>query len=95
MEEVNAKRAAIFVVAACLIGMVVGSAVTLAVLSVQRAITSSGLIVAVNVGVYSDAACTLNLTSIDWGYLCPRGSARRTIYVKNIGNVPMTLILCA
>jgi hypothetical protein len=66
MEQVNAKRVAIFVVSACLIGMVVGSAVTLAVLNVQRAIPSSGMVVAVNVGVYSDAACTLNLTSTDW-----------------------------
>ena len=67
MEQINAKRVAIFVVSACLVGMVVGSAVTLAVLNVQRAIPSTGLVVAVNVGVYSDAACTLNLTLIDWG----------------------------
>jgi len=60
MEKVNAKRAVMFVVAAWTGGMLVGSAVTLAVLNVQRAIPSSGLVVAVNVGVYSDAACTLN-----------------------------------
>ena len=66
MEQVNAKHAAIFVLSECLIGMVVGSAVTLAVLNVQRAIPSSGMVVAVNVGVYSCSACTLNLTSIDW-----------------------------
>ena len=91
MEQVNAKRAAIFVVPACLIGMVVGSAVTLAVLNVQRAIPSSGLVVAVNVGVYSDSGCTLNLTPIDWGSVYPGGSAPRTIYVKNTGNAPITL----
>lgn len=91
MKQVNAKRTAIFVVAACLIGMALGSAVTLAVLNVQRAIPSSGLVVAVNVGVYSDSACTLNLTSIDWGSVYPAGSASRTIYVKNTGNVPITL----
>ena len=66
MEQVNAKRAVIFVVAACLIGMAVGSAVILAVLNVRRAIPFSGMVVAVNVGVYSDATCTLNLTSTDW-----------------------------
>ena len=95
MEQVNAKRVAIFVVSACLIGMVVGSAVTLAVVNVQRAIPSSGLVVAVNVGVYSDAGCTLNLTSIDWGSVYPGGSVSRTIYVKNTGNVPMTLSMAA
>jgi formate hydrogenlyase subunit 4 len=91
MEQVNAKRAAIFVVAACLIGMVVGSAVTLAVLNVQIPIPSAGLVVAVNVGVYSDPACTLNLTSIDWGSVYPGSGVSRTIFVKNTGNVPVTL----
>ena len=95
MEQVNAKRVAMFVVAACLVGMLVGSAVTLAVLNVQRAIPSSGLVVAINVGVYSDAACTLNLTSIDWGSVYPGGSVSHTVYVKNIGNVPMTLSMAA
>jgi hypothetical protein len=73
MEQVNAKRLAIFIVSACPIGMVVGSAVTLAVLNAQRAIPSLGMVVAVNVGVYSDAACTLNLTPIDWGSVYPGG----------------------
>jgi hypothetical protein len=61
LEQVNPKRAVVFAVVACLIGMAIGSTVTLAVLNAKRAITSSGLVVAVNVGVYSDAACTLNL----------------------------------
>ena len=91
MEKVNPKRAAIFAMATCLIGMVVGSAVTLAILNVQRSIPSSGMVVAVNVGVYSDSACTLNLTSIDWGNVYPGGSVPRTIYVKNTGNAPITL----
>lgn len=91
MEQVNPKRAAMFAIVACLIGMAIGSTVTLAVLNAQRAIPSSGLVVAVNVGVYSDSACTLNLTSIDWGNVYPSGSVSRTIYVKNTGNVPMTL----
>ena len=91
MEQVNAKRVVTFVVAACLVGMLVGSAVTLAVLSVQRAIPSSGMVVAVNVGVYSDAGCNLNLTSIDWGNVYPGGSVPRTIYVKNTRNAPITL----
>ena len=38
MEQMNAKRAIIFAVATCLIGMLVGSAVTLAVLNVLRAV---------------------------------------------------------
>ncbi len=91
MSQVNAKRTALFVVAACLIGMVISSAFTLAILDAQRVIPSSGLVAAVNVGVYSDVACTLNLTSITWGNVYPGDSVPRTIYVKNTGNVPMTL----
>ena len=53
MEQVKPKRAALFAIAACLIGMVIGLTVTLAVLSGQRAIPSSGSIVAVNIGMYS------------------------------------------
>ncbi len=80
-------------VAACLVGMVVGSGLTLAVLNVQRAIPSSGLVVAVNVGVFSDSACTLNVTMIDWGTVYPGESVTRLVYVKNGGNVPLTLTL--
>ena len=74
MEQVNPKRVIMFAVAACLIGMAIGSTVTLAVLNVQRAIPSSGLVVAVNFGVYSDAGCTQNLTFIDWASVYPGGS---------------------
>jgi hypothetical protein len=95
MEQVSPKRAVMFAVTACLIGIALGSAVTLAVLNVQRSIPSSGLVVAVNVGVYSDAACTLNLTSIDWGSVYPAGAASHVIYVKDTGNVPMTLNMTA
>ena len=95
MEQVNAKRVLMFVVAACLVGMVVGSAVTMAVLNEKRAIPTSGSVVAVNVAVYSDSACTLNLTSINWGFVYPGDSVSRTIYVKNGGNIPLTLSMAA
>lgn len=91
MEQVSPKRAVVFAVTACLVGAVLGSTVTLAVMNVQRAIPSSGLVVAVNVGVYSDSACTLNLTTIDWGSVYPGGSVSRVIYVKDAGDVPLTL----
>jgi hypothetical protein len=93
MEHVKAKRTLLFVVSACLIGMAMGSAVTLAVLNVTRAIPSSGMVVAVNVGVYCDSACTLNLTSIGWANVYPGSSVSRTIYMKNTGNAPVTLSL--
>jgi len=73
--------------------MAVGSAVTSAFLSSQRSIPSTGMVLAVNLGVYADAGCTVNLTSIDWGSLYPGDSASRTVYVKNSGNTPIALAM--
>ncbi|MCW4047988.1 MAG: hypothetical protein NWE99_10610 [Candidatus Bathyarchaeota archaeon] len=61
-----------------------------AILSTQQ-IPSSGTITAVNVGVYTDSACTTNCTSISWGTIAPGNTTTRTVYVKNTGNVPVTL----
>ena len=91
MEQVKAKNAALFMVAACLVGMAAGSALTSAFLSQQRSIPSTGLVLAVNLGVYADAGCSVNLTAIDWGSLYPGDSASRTVYVKNSGNTPIVL----
>ena len=52
---------------------------------------STGTISAVNVGVYSNSACTTNCTSISWGTISPGSSTTYTVYVKNTGNVPVTL----
>jgi len=81
----------LLVAVACLAGIVIGSAVTFAFLSSQRAIPSSGLVVSVGVGVYSDAGCTVNVTSVDWGSVYPGESVSRVVYVKNTGNAPITL----
>jgi hypothetical protein len=91
LEQVNPKRVLLLVAVACLAGIVIGSAVTFAFLSSQRAIPSSGLVVSVGVGVYSDAGCTANMTSIDWGNVYPGDSVSRVVYVKNVGNAPITL----
>lgn len=64
---------------------------TAGLLSVNQAVPSSGTITALNVGVYSDSACTQSLTSIDWGTISPGDTVTRTIYVKNTGNAKMTL----
>jgi hypothetical protein len=95
LEQVNSKRVLLFVVAACLIGMVVGSAVTFAVLQRSYSISSAGLVIGVNVGVFADSACTQNLTAISWGSVYPGESVSRTVYVKNTGNAPITLSMAA
>ena len=68
------------------------SLVTAGLIATQT-VTSNGTVSAVNVGVYSDIACTQNLTSISWGTLYPGNSTTRTIYVKNTGTLPVTLTM--
>ena len=64
---------------------------TTGLLMSSQTLQSNGTVTAVNVGVYSDSGCTQNCTSIDWGSIAPGNSSTRTIYVKNIGTIPMTL----
>lgn len=64
--------------------------VTAGIISTQS-IPSDGTITAVDVGVYSNIECSQNCTSISWGSLYPSNSTTRTVYVKNIGTVPITL----
>jgi hypothetical protein len=66
---------------------------TAAVLSNNQTVPLSGTINAVNLGVYSDSACTQTVTSLAFGTLNPGGTATQTIYVKNTGNVPETLTM--
>jgi hypothetical protein len=44
-----------------------------------------------SLGVYSDSACTQQLTSIDWGTISPGGSVVRTMYLKNTGDAQLML----
>lgn len=58
LEKANARVSLLIVAAACLVGRALGSALTFAFLTSQRAIPSTGLVVAVDVEVFSDAACS-------------------------------------
>jgi hypothetical protein len=75
---------------AALIGLIV---TTTGLLTINQTVSSSGTVTAINVGVYSDSACTTELTSIDWGMISPRNSVNRTIYLKNTGNAQITLFM--
>jgi hypothetical protein len=64
---------------------------TSALLSANQNVPIQGTVSAVNVGVYTDSACTSNCTSLSAGTLAPGASKTFTVYVKNTGTVPMTL----
>jgi len=66
---------------------------TLGLLSSSVRISSSGVIASVNLAVYWDNACTNPVTAIDWGTIRPGESMPLEIFIKNTGNVPITLSL--
>lgn len=45
----------------------------------------------VGVGVYSDNACATALSTISWGNMNPSYAKTYAMYVRNEGNVPVTL----
>jgi hypothetical protein len=58
-------------------------------LSASQTLASSGSIqvtASINIGLYSDSACTQSAAAITWGTLEPGGAITRTLYVKNTGN---------
>ena len=61
------------IIAIAMVGLIL-TVTTAGLLSVSQSVSSSGTVTAVNVGVYSDAACTQTLTSIDWGTISPGSS---------------------
>jgi len=62
-----------------------------ALLSTSQNIPVDGSVSAINVGVYADSACTVNCTSISAGTIAPGSTKTYTIYVKNMGPIPMNL----
>jgi hypothetical protein len=65
--------------------------VTSAVLFSSQNVPLNGTVSAVNVGVYTNADCTINCTNISAGTVSPGSSHTYTVYVKNTGNEPVTL----
>ncbi len=56
-------------------------------------IPNTGVFAGTNVGVYTTSACTANLTSISWGTVRSGQAYTRTGYIRNNGNLNMTLAL--
>ena len=68
---------------------------TAAVLSTNQTVPLNGTINAVNLGVYSDSACTQTASALNVGTLNPGATATQTVYIKNTGTVPETLTMTA
>jgi hypothetical protein len=90
MELERRKLGAI--AALCIIaGLLVGSISTYAALQWPYKITATVNIKSLGVTVYADAACTTPLVTIDWGMMEPGQTKNQLAYIKNEGNVPVTM----
>ena len=69
---------------------------TLGLLTISQTIPSSGTVTIIsspNIAVFSNSQCTQTLSSVDWGSITPGESVSKTIYIKNTGDVPLTLTM--
>lgn len=90
-SKTQRKRVLILVSSLIAIVIVVASLMVYGKLFVAQSVGNSASIKAVNVTVWQDSSCNVPLTSIDWGMLEPGESAIKIFYIKNEGNVALTL----
>ena len=57
----------------------------------SKTINNEGNVYSIGVGVYWEDTCTNEVSTINWGYIEPGSSQNVTIYIRNEGNIPMTL----
>jgi len=91
VENLSLRKIVTGTVIAAIVMITVMMTNALSLLQSSAPLTHNGTIETLNVGVFQDSACTQSLSTLNWGTLRPGTSANRTIYVKNTGNVPVTL----
>jgi hypothetical protein len=96
MEETGRGRAkwigsSVVVFAGVFAALLVTSPLTLGFLTGSNDVSNTGILTSANVGVYTTQKCTTNLTRIGWGRVLPGSNYTKTGYVRNNGNVNMTL----
>jgi hypothetical protein len=70
--------------------------VVLAALNASTTVPLNGTInTSANIEAYSDIACTQLVTALNVGNVDPGSTVSRTIYIKNTGNIPLTLSMAA
>ena len=94
-SDVSRRRQVLSLLGVALaVGLIVSNVNSIyGLLSTVVPIGSAGRVVTINIEVYWESGCVNNVSSIDWGTLDPGDSVAVTIYMKNTGNVPVTLEL--
>jgi archaellum component FlaG (FlaF/FlaG flagellin family) len=83
------KTNTIFIVAA-IASVLIASPYVFGLLT-QNTLNSSGVMADIDLGVYSDSACTQSLSSINWGTCYVDENTTVMVYIKNLGTVASTL----
>jgi len=73
--------------------LVASSGLTLGLLTNSVNVPTSAVLAGVDLGIYTTEQCTANLTQISWGTVYPGSNYTRTGYIRNNGNVNMTLAM--
>lgn len=89
MVEMALQKITIGTILGIVMLSIVGSA--LGLLVATRTFSNTGNVKAIGVSVYWDSQCTNAVSSISWGALDAGTTKDVTIYVKNEGNVAVTL----
>ncbi len=79
------KYLSLFILLFILVGASIGVGILI------RELTTSGVMSEGAIAIYEDINGTVNMTSIDWGVVPENDDVIRTGYIKNTGNVPLTL----
>jgi len=89
VRETKTKKSTVLLLVTALISIATVASVGI----VQRRIPNRGTVYVkvLGVDVYWDPECTSVVTEIDWGGLEPSDVASKILYVKNTGNVAVTL----
>ena len=73
------------------ISAVAVAGLTFAAITINQNVGSSGTVTAgPNVGIFSDAACTQPVTTINWGSVEAGDTATKTIYIEDTGAAAMS-----
>jgi hypothetical protein len=96
MGETNQGRAkwigsSVIVFAGVFAALLATSPMTLGLLTGSNNVSNTGIVTGINVGVYTRQTCSTNLTMISWGRVTPGSYYTRTGYIRNNGNLNMTL----
>lgn len=85
------RKVASLILLAAVIGLIVGSIGTYAIMQWTAKISSRAQLKLVGVGVYKDVNFSLPVTEIDWGVVEPSETKNFSAYLKNESNVPISL----